>query len=102
MSKFTSCTGIISDYQSEFVGSSTRDGAMTIQELFDESPGGAQIAIVIRNSADATHPTLVVCNPTTGVLESGENSMDVDVLTDRLQNCLREAEYDFTTNPQPT
>jgi len=102
MSKFTTCTGTIEEYQSQFKGNSNKAGTETIQSIFDEVNGGAQIAIIIRTSAgtDANEP-LIVCNDTTGVLESGENTMDVDVLTNRIQNCLREAEYDFTTNPQP-
>ena len=99
MSKYTACSAKISDYQSEFHGSSTVDGTDEIQSLFD--PQGDQIAILIRNSASNAQPTLIECNTTTGVLESGENSMDIDVLIDRIQNCLREAQYDFTTNPQP-
>ena len=99
MSKYTVCSAKIDDYQNQFHGSSTVDGTDDIQSLFD--PQGDQIAILIRNSASNSQPTLIECDDATGVLVSGENSMDVDVLIDRIQNCLREAEYDFTTNPQP-
>ena len=92
--KYTTCAGKIDEYQSEFLGSSQRDGADDIDSLF---PNGEQVAIVVRNKESVDHPTLIVCEA--GVLVSGENTMDVDVMIDRLQNCMREAEYDFTTNP---
>jgi hypothetical protein len=83
MGTFTTATGSVGQYQTEFTTASDTTESATLDTLLPTD--GDEVLIAVR-----TYGTAPLTTST-----SSDNSIDIDVVIDRLQNTLREAGYKF-------